>query len=182
MTEQELYDGIARKDDRAFQYLYQQHRDPIFRLVQRNSGTPEDALDLFQEGIVVLWTNISQGRFELRDEAKIATYLYTLCRNKWMSKLRKKKIILPLDTQPQVEIADDAEELQAHHDRIRRIERQLEQLGESCQKLLTLFYYQKASLREIAERMGLTEKTAKNTKYRCMLQLRTLATAKPSSS
>ena len=52
------------------------------------------------------------------------------------------------------------------------LEKHFEKLGESCKKLLKLFYYQKASLKEIAASLNLTEKTAKNTKYRCMKSLR----------
>lgn len=142
-------------------------------MVQRNNGNEEDALDIFQEGLIALWTNISQGKFKVQDKAKISTYLYTLCRNIWISRLRKKKYTQPFEDNPKVQVAE-VEDMTEYHERINKLEQDFEKLGEACKKLLTLFYYQKASLKEIAESMNLTEKTAKNTKYRCMKNLRAI--------
>lgn len=173
LTDQDIYDGIARKDNRVFLHLYQEYHPRILRLVQRNNGNDADAADLFQEGLVALWTNISRGKFELRDNARIATYFYALCRNLWISKLRKQQNLHSLDDDEQyLEIAAEVDDLEAHHGRIRRLEASLARLGENCRKLLAMFYYQKAPLREIAASLDITEKTAKNNKYRCMQRLR----------
>ena len=91
MTEQEIFDGIARKDNRTFLYLYKKYQGSILNMVQKNNGNEEDALDIFQEGLIALWTNISKGKFKVQDKAKISTYLYALCRNIWISRLRKKQ-------------------------------------------------------------------------------------------
>ncbi len=172
MTDQEIYEGIARKDNKTFLYLYNKYQDQILRMVQKNSGNADEALDIFQEGLIALWTNIQKGKFQVKDKARISTYLYALCRNIWISRLRKKKVIHSIDENPQLDVADEVDSMEEQHDRIQELERQFGKLGESCKKLLTLFYYQKASLKEIAQEMDITEKTAKNTKYRCMKSLR----------
>ncbi len=173
MTEQEIFDGIARKDNRTFLYLYNKYQDSILRMVQKNNGNEEDALDIFQEGLIALWTNISQGKFKVNDKAKISTYLYTLCRNIWISRLRKKKYTQSIEDNPNIQTVE-VEDMTEYHERVNKLERDFDKLGEACKKLLTLFYYQKASLQEIAESMDLTVKTAKNTKYRCMKSLRAI--------
>ncbi len=48
------------------------------------------------------------------------------------------------------------------------------QLGERCQEILRRFYYEKQSMKEIAEVFQLTEASAKNEKYRCMQRLNKL--------
>lgn len=172
MTDQEIFDGIARKDDKTFLYLYQQHQAQILRMVQKNSGSESDALDIFQEGLLALWTNISQGKFLLRENTRISSYLHTLCRNIWISKLRKRKVMYSIDDNPALEIAAETTDMEEHYGHIKQLERHFKNLSNACQRLLQLFYYQKASLKEIAETLDLTEKTAKNNKYRCMQKLR----------
>ena len=176
MTEQEIFEGIARKDNKTFLYLYNQHQGMILRMVQKNNGNEEDASDVFQEGLIGLWTNISKGTFQIQNSAKVSTYLYALCRNIWISKLRKKKTVYSLDDNPHLEIADEIDEMEQQHEQINQLEAQFKKLGDNCRKLLTLFYYQKTSLKIIAEQLDITEKTAKNNKYRCMQKLRTIYT------
>lgn len=171
MTEQEIFDGIAKKDNQTFLYLYHKYQASISGMVQRNSGNEADAMDVFQEGLVALWTNVSQCKFKLENKASISTYLYTLCRNIWISRLRKRKYTQPIEDNPGVEVLD-TEEDSLYHQRIGKLEQTFEKLGAASKKLLLLFYYQKASLKEIAESMDLTAATAKNTKYRCMKKLR----------
>jgi RNA polymerase sigma factor (sigma-70 family) len=173
VTDQEIYEGIARKDNRTFLYLYEQYQGRILHMVQQNNGNSADATDLFQEGLIALWTNIQQGKFELTNKAKISTYLYALCRNLWISRLRKKKILLPVDNNPKLEaIADEVDDLETQNEQISTLRNHFSQLSEGCRKILQLFYYRKASLKEIAEQLAITEKTAKNNKYRCMQNLR----------
>ena len=172
MTDQEIYEGIARQDNKTFLYLYNKYKGQIIGMVNRNNGNEEDALDIFQEGLVALWTNIEKGKFKVQDKSKISTYLYALCRNIWISKLRKRKIMYSIDDNPGIEGKIEVQDMEEQYDKVKELEKMLSKLGEACQKILRLFYYQKASLQEIALEMNLTDKTAKNTKYRCMKNLR----------
>ncbi len=174
MTDQEIFEGIARKDNKTFLFLYQKYQASILRMVQKNNGNAEDALDIFQEGVIALWTNIQKGKFQLQDKARISTYLYALCRNIWISRLRKKKMTHSIDENPNLEIADEVNEMEEQHDRISELEQHFRKLGDACRQMLKLFYYQKASMKEIAVAMEVTEKTAKNNKYRCMQQLKSI--------
>ena len=48
-------------------------------------------------------------------------------------------------------------------------------LGSECKELLTKFYFEKASLRDIASELSLGEASARNKKYRCIQKLREIA-------
>jgi RNA polymerase sigma factor (sigma-70 family) len=50
-------------------------------------------------------------------------------------------------------------------------------LGEPCKSLLKTFYFEKKSLRDIAETLQIEETTARNKKYRCMEKLRDMVIA-----
>ena len=173
MTDQEIFEGIVKRDNQTFLYLYEKYKGQIINMVQKNSGNEADALDIFQEGLIALWTNINRGKFKVQDQSSISTYLYALCRNIWISKLRKKKVIHSIEENPPADVAIQTQEMEAEHDKITELEKSFKKLGDTCQKILQLFYYQKASLKVIAQEMGITEKTAKNNKYRCMQNLRT---------
>lgn len=181
VTNQEIFEGIARKDNKTFLYLYKEYQSQILRMVEKNSGNADDALDIFQEGMVALWTNISQGKYTLREGAKVSSYFFAMCRNIWISRLRKQKNIQPLTETDELTDAKEIQEMQTQHELISDLEKHFRQLGESCRKLLSLFYYQKESLKVIAQQMGITEKTAKNNKYRCMQNLRSLYQQQPAS-
>ncbi|MEM1135673.1 MAG: sigma-70 family RNA polymerase sigma factor [Bacteroidota bacterium] len=174
MTDQEIFDGISQKDNHTFLYLYEKYKDRIISMVKKNSGNEDDALDIFQEGLIALWTNISQGKFKVQDNAKIATYFYTLCRNIWINKLRKSKNIQSIEDNSQLEDETDVSAMEEFYEQIKKLENLFAKLSESCKKLLNLFYYEKISLKEISIQLDITEKTAKNNKYRCMQNLRSI--------
>jgi len=181
VTDHEIFEGIARKDNKTFLFLYQKYQSSILRMVQKNNGNAEDALDIFQEGVIALWTNIQKDKFQLQDKARISTYLYALCRNIWISRLRKKKTTHSIDDNPHLEIAAEVDEMEEQHSRINELEQQFRKLGDACQQILKLFYYQKASMQEIAVAMEITENTAKNNKYRCMQRLKAIYESEKSS-
>jgi RNA polymerase sigma factor (sigma-70 family) len=174
MTDEEIYIGIANKDNRSFTFLQEKCQSAIIRMVEKNSGNKQDALDVFQEGLVAVWININQGKYQLRQQVKISTYIQQICRNIWLSKLRKRKSTDDLSTQ-EYALADEThvEESQQFKE-VKLLQKLLSELNDSCQILLKLFYYQKLALKEIALKLNVTEKTAKNNKYRCMQKLREL--------
>lgn len=174
MTQEEIYRGIAEKDNHTFTYLYKEHLGSITNMVIRNSGSEADALDIFQEGLVVLWQNIRNDQFQLKGHTQISTYLYSVCRNLWISKLRKNKKTVAVGDY-EAEIPDQSPDPFGEPDpEIMNLRRYFKQLDEKCRTLLKLFYYEKKSMRIIAGQMGVTEPTAKNNKYRCMVKLRAL--------
>jgi RNA polymerase sigma factor (sigma-70 family) len=172
VTDQEIVEGISRKDNGTFLFLYHKYQEQILRMVQKNSGNAEDARDIFQEGLLALWTNITSGKFQLQANTRISTYLYALCRNIWISRLRKRKETQSIDQNPGLEIADEVNDLETHYEQVRTLEKHFGQLGDACKKILTMVYFKKTSMKTVAAEMGITEKTAKNNKYRCMQRLR----------
>ncbi|MCI4667863.1 MAG: sigma-70 family RNA polymerase sigma factor [Bacteroidia bacterium] len=174
MTDQEIFEGIVQKDNRVFRYLYQEHRGKILNMVLKNNGNEEDALDIFQEGLLCLWTNIQSGKYQLQSQTKLSSYLFTICRNLWISKLRKLKPSLSIENQQLAEPVEEGNSEEEKYERLKQLEQTFKKLDEACRKMLSSFYYQKLSLKAIAENMGITEKSAKNNKYRCMKKLRSL--------
>jgi RNA polymerase sigma-70 factor (ECF subfamily) len=64
-------------DARAFELLYERHKGPLYRYLQRMCGRREVADDLFQE----VWSKViaSRGRYEAR--AQFNTFLFRIAHN-----------------------------------------------------------------------------------------------------
>ena len=59
--------------------LYKENERMVRKYIMENSGTSDDAEDLLQDALVILWQNARKPNFELH--AKISTYLFAIVRN-----------------------------------------------------------------------------------------------------
>lgn len=170
--DQELLHGLRRGHREAFQRLYQQHYPMVRYLVVHNSGTVEEADDVFQDGLLVLMGKLRLGDFQLT--ASLKTYLYSVCRHLWLKRLRQKGKTRLIDFENAVEVADEQVE-ENDEPLLKHLGVCLQALGESCRKILERFYYLKMSMEEIAVELGYTNaENVKTQKYKCILRLRKL--------
>src|SRR6202012_4447482 len=86
-NEQKLLEGLAQNDRKAIETIYRQHYNMVQSLILSNSGYPDDARDIFQEAMIVLYEKARSGSFELNSQLK--TYLYSVCRRLWLKRLNQ---------------------------------------------------------------------------------------------
>lgn len=167
--------SLQESDDATLQHLYSSNYYKVENYVLNNNGTAEQAKDIFQEAFIAVWRNIQLGKFQVQQNASIEAYLFQVAKNKWLDYLRSGHFtkVISLDksnvSEP-VTASVNSEE----NEYLVAIRRHFKNLGDSCKKILTLFYYEDESMKEIAEKMGWTEATAKNNKYRCIQKLKEL--------
>ena len=174
-NEQKLLEGLAKNDRKAIETIYRQHFNMVQSLILTNSGYPEDARDIFQEAMIVLYEKARSGSFELNSQLK--TYLYSVCRRLWLKRLSQMQRISP-EVESLEETVPVDEELEKHEQRNKEfqvMERALNNLGEPCKSLLEAYYMRKKSMTEIAGDFGYTNAdNAKNQKYKCLIRLKKL--------
>ena len=85
--DQILLNGLATNEKDAIERIYRENYGLIQHLVVNNNGTEEDAKDIFQEGLIVLYEKSVSADFELNCQLK--TYLYSVCRRLWLKRLQK---------------------------------------------------------------------------------------------
>ncbi len=162
--------------NRGLTELYKNLYGGIARFVLNNSGTEEDAKDIFQEGLIVLYEKVVVPDFVQTSTLK--TFLHAICRNLWLKRLRRSnRKETPMSELQLLPIADWEDPHQEDQEEERRelVQHLLGQLGEGCRRLLVLFYYERRSMQEIANLLGLSnDRVAKNKKARCMNKLREL--------
>jgi RNA polymerase sigma factor (sigma-70 family) len=174
-TDARVLDGIRRGDESALVTLYNAHRRPITALVMRNNGTYDDAEDILQEALVILWERVRAGSYE--HTAALGTFLFATARNLWLRRLARARREQQLDPAGENHSTDDPTPLEGliEDERTMSIRNALANLGEPCRSLLVLFYWEEATMDEIARRLGLANAaTAKSKKYQCKEQLKRL--------
>jgi RNA polymerase sigma factor (sigma-70 family) len=163
-----ILDGIRRGDEKALAELYRDQRKPIFSLVLKNQGGPDDAEDVLQEALVILWERVRTGRHTY--DARLGTFMYATARNIWLRRLaRARREVSDPDATGEATSGDpDALEEMMEEEETGFVKQGLEQIGTQCKELLLMYYWEELSMAEIALRMGLANAdTAKAKKYQC---------------
>ena len=173
-NEQKLLEGLAQNDRKAIETIYRQHYNMVQSLILSNSGYPDDARDIFQEAMIVLYEKVRSGSFELNSQLK--TYLYSVCRRLWLKRLNQIQRRMSPDVEQLEETVPVEEELELHEQRNKDftlMEQSMSSLGEPCKSLLEAYYLEKKSMVEIAGDFGYTNAdNAKNQKYKCLMRLK----------
>jgi RNA polymerase sigma factor (sigma-70 family) len=171
--EQRLLQGLAANEKNAIETIYRENYGVIQSLILKNNGYPEDARDIFQEAMIVLYERAKSGSFELH--CQIKTYLYSVCRRLWLKRLQKIQRYNPAIDRIEETIPVE-EELEAHqkkNDDFILMEHAMDKIGEPCKSLLEAYYFQKKSMPEIADFFGYTNAdNAKTQKYKCLVRLK----------
>lgn len=171
--EQILLKGLAANDKKAVETIYRENYLTIQSFIVKNNGYPDDARDIFQEAMIVLYEKVCTGSFELT--CQIKTYLYSVCRRLWLKRLQQMQRYNPAAENIE-EVVSVEDELDVHEKRnadLIVMESALAKIGEPCKSLLEAYYLQKKSMPEIAAFFGYTNSdNAKTQKYKCLVRLK----------
>lgn len=173
VNEQALLKGLAANERKSIETIYRVHYSMIQTLVINNSGTSDDARDIFQEAIIVLYEKAKSGSFELH--AQLKTYIYAVCRRLWLKKLAADKRFSGdlANASETIATEDDLEMYEHRTENFELMEKALQHLGEPCKELLESYYIRKKNMSEIAKEFGYTNAdNAKNQKYKCLMRLK----------
>ncbi len=166
--------AIKANDNTVLKSLYHENYFKIEQFVLKNNGSKEEAKDVFQEAFIAVWRSVQLDKFIPENESSLDGYLYRIARNKWMDHLRSvhnSKIITLEDYDGLHEVEELTE---AENSLIADVKMHFKMLGSNCREILKRYYFFNESLRTIAAAMNWTEATARNNKYRCIQQLRSL--------
>ncbi|MFK8103869.1 MAG: RNA polymerase sigma factor [Saprospiraceae bacterium] len=169
-----LQSADLAKQDRAFVYLHKQMSQQVANYILKNSGKETDIDDVFQDGLIYLYKLVRQNRE--KTIRNIEAYFFTICRNLWLKELKRRKKSVDLEESHHLEATDDLI-LDKMMDKEKKniLMELMNTLGDSCQKILIYYYFEKLSMKEIAQQMNLAnDQVAKNKKSNCLKQLRNI--------
>ncbi|MBW8327588.1 MAG: sigma-70 family RNA polymerase sigma factor [Prolixibacteraceae bacterium] len=168
-SNQELLNGILRNDTIVLQSIYKNFYSKINFFIKKNNGDDDDANDIFQEAIIIIYRKLKANDLVL--DCTFETYLYSVCRFLWLKQLERRKLEkekIKDNHEYNEDIYDDnLEKVVDLNDRYRLFQKHFANLGKDCQKVLQL-YFDKVPLKSIAQIMGFkSEKYAKKRKFKC---------------
>ncbi|MBO9204598.1 MULTISPECIES: RNA polymerase sigma factor [Niastella] len=182
-SDAELLSAIRRSDElnNAIYFIYQQYSQTIQSFILANSGMPADAEDIFQETVVVFLDLVKKDKF--RGEASVKTFLTAIARNLWLNELKKRERSevreKAFETSRDVTEPDVSQHI-AHQEVKKQFLEVMGKLGENCKKLLTLFYYENMSMKDIVHHLPYeNEQVVRNKKYKCLQSLTELLKNNP---
>tara|TARA_Y100001954_G_C15711775_1_gene553413 strand:+ start:295 stop:861 length:567 start_codon:yes stop_codon:yes gene_type:complete len=168
---EEIIEGIRQNDVVRLDYVYKKFYPQIKFFVTSNSGDEDDAQDIFQEAIVIIFNKLKQNQLQISCTFK--TYLYSVCRLLWLKQLEKRKIKneLSIEKNDYIELTDKTEELGDRTERFGLYQEYFKKLSEDCRKVLEMSL-EKIPYKKIAVIMGYkSDKYAKKRKYQCKEKL-----------
>jgi RNA polymerase sigma-70 factor (ECF subfamily) len=158
-TDSEIVAGLRRAEASAFDAMYAQYRARIHGFLLRLSGRREGAEALFLER----WNHAARAAPRLREDTRLAPWLFTIARNEWVSHRRWSM----LDLSRVVTLGDDVhfasvrsaqpapdEEL-ATSESVRALERAIGALPAALREALLLVAVEGFEPREAAEILGI---------------------------
>lgn len=164
MTDQKILELFSSgKREKAFAQLYCEWPQ-VQKMVRNSGGTKEDAHDIFQDTLLILFERLQADRFVLN--GSLGGFIYHTARNITYARLRKQQQLQQTEFSAKglsEETGDAGTEL------FQLAEMALQKVTEKCRELFRLFYWEKYSMQEIARRLDLkTEQVAKTQKYKCL--------------
>ena len=161
------------RNSKALNYLYETVLVKVRRHVLNNSGGLDDANDLFQDAVIVLFDYVKAGKFE--KNGTVDGFVYRVAKNLWIDKLRRRKIMEKSDgdiMKYSFFHTDSGLQQMISEERLQAIKDVFGRLGEKCKELLYLQLHEKLDMKEISKRLGYTnENVAKSKNYKCKQKL-----------
>ena len=167
--------GLAANDKQAIETIYRGNFAMIQSFILNNSGSQDDARDIFQEAMIVLFEKSRSDSFELSSQLK--TYIYSVCRRLWLKRLNQMQRYSGSleNVEETVQVEEDLETHEKRNADFTLMETAMSKIGEPCKSLLDAYYIQKKHMQEIAADFGYTNAdNAKTQKYKCLMRLKKL--------
>jgi RNA polymerase sigma factor (sigma-70 family) len=155
--------------------LYKKFFNVVLKHIVNNNGTEQEAKDIYQETIIVLYENVKKAEFVL--SCQLQTYIYSISKRLWLKQIGKQSHLVKLGDNDNgdgaVNVSEEIEDYERKEKDFARMNEQLQNLGEPCKTIITDFYLNKMNMDDIADKFGYTNAdNAKNQKYKCLQRLK----------
>ncbi|TVR75395.1 MAG: sigma-70 family RNA polymerase sigma factor [Marinilabiliales bacterium] len=80
-SDKSILDGIRQRKNIILEYIYNEYFPQILRIVVRHGGDEQDARDLFQEGLIIIFNKLAKGELEIK--TSFHNYFIVICRFLW---------------------------------------------------------------------------------------------------
>lgn len=200
-SDKTILNGIKQRKDSILEYLYKEYFPQVQRIVLKHGGNEQDARDLFQEGLIIIFNRLLKNELEIR--SSFHNYFIVLCRFIWFRQNNIKRGLVYGTDEADADAFDvtddtlaedegeagDAGTARSPADTVREVigdkeygeylenqsekiyQRHYRKLPGDCKRVIRMFF-RKRPFKKIAKRMNYTsEEYGRRKKYLCMQQL-----------
>ena len=176
-NDEQIMDGIYRKDSSILRYLYKIQLGRIERFIVKKGGDQDTARDIFQEAMMVVYNKIRSKKLVLT--CSFSTYLFAICKNLWLQEIRSKNYNILDHSQLDNMVEEPGEDEDHNNELMELVKYHFSKLTKDCQKVLEL-HFKRKSLADICRVLGYKdEKYTADRKYRCKKYLFNSVTSDP---
>ncbi len=175
----EIIQQIRSGDTTALEQLYSHLNEPfVIWMYQKYQCKEADALDIYQESILVMYRNILSGQLT-KFNSSIKTYLYAIAKNIWFVKQKKinhgKNYQNTLINKSEVDISQNPQHQLESNNLHAVVKQYINSLEEPCKSLLTLSLVYEKNTDEMLRHFNYKNKHVLYTqKNRCLKKLQAL--------
>ena len=173
INDQEILNGLLSNNSKIIEVIYDKYFNLIFHFIRNNGGSLDEAKDIFQDTILILYDKVHFEEFELTCQLK--TFIYSICKNLWLKKLNQQKRATKagFDMNNHEIEGINMEILIKKEKDFYNMNYALKKIGEPCKSLIEAYYFKKMDMQEIANQFKYSNAdTAKNQKYKCLNRLK----------
>jgi RNA polymerase sigma-70 factor (family 1) len=170
-TDQDLISLLKDNSQFAFTQIYDRYQGLLFIYACKITQNESEAEDIVQEVLFYLWDKRNVIIFE----SSLSSYLYSAVRYKFFNLLDRKKVRVNYAESFQAFIDQDsvqADYMVRERELSVLIEKEIALLPKKMRKIFELSRKQHFSHKEIAEKLGISEKTVKNQVNNALKSLR----------
>ncbi len=171
-TDQNLIDNILAGDTNSFGELVDRYQNLVFTIAIRILKNREEAEEVSQDSFIKAFESLKS----YRGEAKFSTWLYRIVYHKSLDRIKKNKRqqtfeIIEEITDDSLDHIENGLEAMLSEERSEIINQCIGQLAEDEAAIISLYYFEEQSVKEISQVTNLTEDNIKVKLFRSRKKL-----------
>lgn len=165
----------AKKDPQVFGEIYDRYYSQIFGYILKRVANLDIAKDICSETFLKALKNLWKFRWK---NISFSFWLYRIANNEIANFFRKRRLVslekipeLSTNSDPSTEILEAEKELKNHRDFL-KLQKEISKLEIKYQEVITLKFFEKRKIREIAQILDKKEGTIKSLLHRGIEKLK----------
>ncbi len=179
----EVVEILRRKNHKEVElvttFLYRLLRPLVISYILKHGGSRDEAKDIFQETILFFFRQVDSFKFEAKSKKEMEAYFLSIAHYRWLKKVesetRRNNREHEFFKERNASTAYLPLEQLENDEKRENFAKLLDKLGEPCKCILTAYYSDELSIKEIAEMLNIGNAEAvKVRKFRCLAKLKIL--------
>ena len=172
-TDQRYITGLLQNDTALVREIYDRFATKAKGYILQNSGSEDDAADIFQESLIDIY---QQGLHkDLKLTCPFEPFLLLVCKRKWLNELKKRgRQGVTKGPDDVFDLGEDvfalAEQMQMQEEKASLFKAMFQKLGERCQEIINKCLANKPQ-EAVAEELGVSYPYLRKKKSECMAEL-----------